>query len=752
MLGSLIPGEHKGGKIPGGASQLFRIALRLPVPLLVRARNRGLLLCLFCVTIALSPSSLVASGPPEEQYRKGVAAYQEGDYTRARALLRAVVEVERSFSGKQGAAAYWLSRAYRKAGRSDSSAWALRRGTQAFLKQGGFDAQLFDARLVQMMDEREEVQARATELYLQLVRRVGTDCPPRSFSVLRKHVAQLAPLLSDETLRTRVVRGDVLNPEDWTFREGAGAWLTAWWRRQDPVPTTKKNERLREHLQRVAKASESFASQRRVAKWDDRGEVYVRYGPPERRHSVKFHDVGFLREVVRSGVGVSYSDFPSNEVWKYPTVSSSGKYLFVEDEQDGAYRLSTAIDLLPGPLRGPFGPGDRQQNVAYSSMAALRYIYNQLPPHYPDEGNVSSRLNGWFSYQESRRGLSSLSEGGSGREIGFGPGARRVFGGNGPTKGYPSTAATTNISEIKHQERQFSRRRTRKMPRVHSPASQVGRRLPVEYRIARFLSEEGSTRTEIYWGGRPGLFVDAEASSKMNMSIIRHDSEYRRLDQTSKWYSVKKLVSKNWERIVPQRAAVNGAEGTYHLALQWDWYSTRDAAGQAGQKLGTHVARVDTLQALRSETPHLEMSDLRLMSVPPGARKEETLPLQKAVPYPYDTASTETPLFLYFELYHLGQSDQGQTRYTVTYETSRETRKGFFGRLFGGDTRTEVTSASAEYRGQRRRTKEYLQLDLEADLERPQPTQITVRVTDNVAGDETERTLSLTLTPSEEGS
>jgi GWxTD domain-containing protein len=662
-----------------------------------------------------------------------------------------VVEVKRSFSGKQGAAAYWLALAYRETGRTDSSAWALRRGTQAFLKQGDFDAQLFDARLVQMMDERDEVQARAAELFLQLLRRVGTDCTPRSLSVLQKHVAQLAPLLSDETLRTRVVRGDDFDPEDWTFREGAGAWLTAWWRRQDPVPTTEKNERLREHLQRVSMATENFASQRRVAKWDDRGEVFVRYGPPEHRHSVKFHDVGFLREVARSGVGVSYSDFPSNEVWKYPTLSSSGKYLFVKDGRDGTYRLATAIDLLPDPLRGPFGPGDRQQNVAYSSMAALRYIYNQLPPHYPDEGNVSSRLNGWFSYQESRRGLSSLSEGSSGREIGFGPGARRVFGGNGPTKGYPSTAATTNISDIKHQERQFFRRRTRKMPRVHSPAGQVGQRLPVEYRVARFLGREGTTRTEVYWGGRTGPFADADSSSRVGMTIVRHDSQYRRLDQVSRGYTGDQIVGDGWEGTVPQRMVVNGVRDTYHLSLQWDWHSREKPRRPAGQRLGMFVARVDTLQSLRAEASELEMSDLRLMSVPPSARDERGSILQKTVPYPYDTVPAQTPLFLYFEIYHLGQSEQGQTRYTVTYEARRQTRKGFLGRLFGDDTQTEVTSTTAEYTGRKRRTEEYLQLDLETDPKRPQPTQVTVRVTDNVTGNEIERSISLTLTPSEGG-
>lgn len=720
------------------------------MPLLLRLRSGLLLACLFCTTVGFFPPTVCAPDPPEKDYRKGVSAYQNEEYTRAWSLLRKVVEADRSFVGEQGAAAYWLALSYRKTGRPDSSAWALRIGTQALRKQGNFDAQLFDARLKQIMDERGEALSRATDLYFQLLRRADSSLTPRACSVLRKHVAQLMPLLGSEKLQEHVVRGDDMDPETWTFRDGGGTWLLAWWRRQDPVPNTKKNERLREHLRRVAKATDDFGSQRRVAGWDDRGKIYVRYGPPGRRHSVQFNDMGLMSEVVRSGVSVSYSDFPRNEVWQYPALSSSGKYLFVEEQRHGTYRLSTPLELLPDPLQGPFGPGNRQQNVAYSSMAALRYVYNELPPHYPDRGNVSSRLNGWFSYQESRRGLSELSGGGGGREIGFGPGARRVFGGTGPTKGYPSSTATTNISEIKHQERQFFRRRSRKMPRVYSPTEPPGQSLPVEYRIARFLDQEGATRTEVYWGGRSARLTDADPSSKMGMSIVRHDTLYRRLDETSRWYSGEQLASEAWDGTVPQRMVVSGEEETYHLSLQWDWYSTRDTSVQVNQKLDTHVARADTLRALRSVTSKLEVSDLQLMSVPPTVRDEARPSLHEIVPYPYDTATTETPLFLYFELYHLGQSPQGRTRYTVTYEASRQTRKGFLGRLFGSDTETEVTSASTEYTGQKRRTKEYLQLDLEGAPDRSQPTQITVQVVDDVTGQQVERSLLLTLTPSAE--
>jgi GWxTD domain-containing protein len=712
-------------------------------------------LALFCLSYVLTVfSPLVLSAPDDslkKQYREGIAAYHRGEYARAQGQLRRTFTADRSLMGKQGSVAYWLALSYQKTGHTDSSNWAARTGTRAILKHDNFDARLFDFYLSQTVSPHSESSPKATELYFRLLRRVGPDLPSKTQSVLREVVAQLRPLVGDETLEKHVVRGSSSSPEGWAFRKGAGLWLLTWWRRQDPVPKTEKNERAEEHLRRVDRAVEKFASQRRIAGWDDRGDVYVRYGRPDQKYSIKFDDMGFLSEVVRSGVPVSRSDFPRNVIWKYPALSSSGKYLFVRNEKRDEFELSTALELLPAPLRGPFGPGNRQQNVAYSSMAALRYVYSQLSLQYHDRGNTLSKLNGWFSYQASRRRISDLSGKQGGREIGFGPGARRVFGGSGPEKGYPSSAATASISNVRNQERQFSLRRTREMPRTHSPAGEVGQRLPVEYRVARFLGREGTTRTEVYWGGRTGPFANADSSTGVEMTIVRHGSQYRRLGQASRGYSGDQIIGDGWEGTAPQRTVMNGGRDTHHLSLQWDWRSREKPRRPAGQRLGMFAARVDTLQPLRADASELEMSDLRLMSVPPSVRDEGGSILQKTVPYPYDTVPPQTPLFLYFEIYHLGQSAQGQTRYTVTYEARRQTRKGFLGRLFGDDTQTEVTSTTAEYTGRKRRTEEYLQLDLEADPKRPQSTQVTVRVTDNVTGNEIERSISLTLTPSEGG-
>lgn len=57
------------------------------------------------------------------------------------------------------------------------------------------------------------------------------------------------------------------------------AVLDRFWDRVDPSPLTRANERLIEHYRRVAYARAKFGEGR--FPWDDRGEVYVRFGPPD---------------------------------------------------------------------------------------------------------------------------------------------------------------------------------------------------------------------------------------------------------------------------------------------------------------------------------------------------------------------------------------------------------------------------------------------------------------------------------------
>jgi len=60
-------------------------------------------------------------------------------------------------------------------------------------------------------------------------------------------------------------------------------WLRMFWQDHDPTPTTSDNEFRREHYRRVRYALYYFSNPFGSIPWDDRGEVYVRYGEPNER-------------------------------------------------------------------------------------------------------------------------------------------------------------------------------------------------------------------------------------------------------------------------------------------------------------------------------------------------------------------------------------------------------------------------------------------------------------------------------------
>ncbi len=63
--------------------------------------------------------------------------------------------------------------------------------------------------------------------------------------------------------------------------EGRRYYRERYWSVRDPDPTTPVNERLLEHYARVAYARLEFG--RLLWPWDERGDMYVRYGEPDRR-------------------------------------------------------------------------------------------------------------------------------------------------------------------------------------------------------------------------------------------------------------------------------------------------------------------------------------------------------------------------------------------------------------------------------------------------------------------------------------
>lgn len=113
---------------------------------------------------------------------------------------------------------------------------------------------------------------RASELYFW-----GLERPsPAAAQWLEEELERLRPLVDRREFR------------EWRrlFKDGSyselGQQVIAFWKRLDPTLDTPYNERLMEHWHRIAYAQDEF--ERRSSSpygTDDRGEIYVRLGPPD---------------------------------------------------------------------------------------------------------------------------------------------------------------------------------------------------------------------------------------------------------------------------------------------------------------------------------------------------------------------------------------------------------------------------------------------------------------------------------------
>jgi len=169
--------------------------------------------------------------------------------------------------------------------------------------------------------------------------------------IVLRHVAQMLPLLTDEERQQAVGSRDP-GPllQRLQLEPGGGAFLATWWRTQDPLPASVLNERVAEHLARVAYSVKNFAFSGGREGFDDRGKAYVQFGPPFTKLTIPV-DLARATQVIReNGYTLPGAMVPTvNEFWTYRHVDELIYYLFVQE--GGRYQDGSPEDLVPRELR-----------------------------------------------------------------------------------------------------------------------------------------------------------------------------------------------------------------------------------------------------------------------------------------------------------------------------------------------------------------------------------------------------------------
>jgi GWxTD domain-containing protein len=149
-------------------------------------------------------------------------------------------------------------------------------------------------------------------------------------------------------------------------------FVSRFWRDNDPDLSSVENEAMLEYWSRVAQAYFLYFDAHR-REWDERGEVYVRYGPPT---AVSYNPVGMRLSYqfgvdVRGGSVVSMGTgppYPMNAlVWSYPEL---GMDVVMQDRMlSEYYLLPITRDFDPDPVPNPAAL-ERQPTGSPSAAAA----------------------------------------------------------------------------------------------------------------------------------------------------------------------------------------------------------------------------------------------------------------------------------------------------------------------------------------------------------------------------------------------
>lgn len=181
---------------------------------------------------------------------------------------------------------------------------------------------------------------------------------PRLPRAARERFMDIAPLAAEQDT-ARMRRLTLSQREE---------FVAGFWKEHDPDLATPENEAQLEYWSRVTQAYFLFFSARRQ-QWDQRGEVYVRYGPPRK---ADYNPVGTSLWFQMG----KYGSFPMNVlVWRYPEL---GMTVPMQD------RLLSEYYLPPMNMRESNDPSPDPDSLARRSDALAtaggRGVFPLLPP------------------------------------------------------------------------------------------------------------------------------------------------------------------------------------------------------------------------------------------------------------------------------------------------------------------------------------------------------------------------------------
>lgn len=228
----------------------------------------------------------------------------------------------------------------------------------------------------------------ATDFYYWSLRRADFE---KEKEAILSEFSRMKPLLPDSSKNTWK---ELIEKENRRALQN----MVGFWEVNDPYVSTKENERLIEHWQRIHYARDNFTIVKETPyQTDERGVFYVRLGMPDSRilKTLQLDIVyGPEGETFDFELGnVVQSDI---EIWEYPELGDDFFLLFGERYGWGEYGLrKSPMELIPDDIRVQLSAsGFRNQSTMrkLSENVAQYGIYQQLAPLHPHFSNMYSGM------------------------------------------------------------------------------------------------------------------------------------------------------------------------------------------------------------------------------------------------------------------------------------------------------------------------------------------------------------------------
>ncbi|MBI4721183.1 MAG: GWxTD domain-containing protein [Chitinivibrionia bacterium] len=437
-------------------------------------------------------------------------------------------------------------------------------------------------------------------------------------------------------------------------------WLRMFWKSQDPTPSTAANEKRMEHSVRTRLARQYFAKDAWPG-WDKRGEVFIRYGPPDFREKV-------WGEITNRRM------FPPGEIWFYKLMN-----MLVSFQNFG----------LKGEYIYSLDPLGADQNLSPDMVEFLLYdTEHSLSSHIPQD-------------------LLELYD----RDLV--PGDERIDRApqlpenidaimNPDQQNFEVSTASEVFQRDKMHEAANNFETALKETPVNYPFNFTAIPLPFFFDIDQFKAGNGLNRIEIHVEIPAGT-ENARGATAFETVAVVWDAEYHEIARSERTLSFEPAPGEQKKtHLLPAQHVFTMERGYYRASI-----SARERGTERATDYRTAVS-VEDLYGSLAVSGILFAQRITEARTPTAFTRG---PLE-IIPHPIHAYRKSFAIPVYFEIYNLRLNDRGSSSYAVEYKiVPHSAQKKHFWDQF----ENTVPAVSSRFVGSGRAADELQRISLKTD-------------------------------------